>query len=104
MSRAKQRTKLHIYATHFFRALSIGMIPIAASVPSALCLYWTASSSYGLAQNLLLLAPGVRRVAGIPKTDSELPDPFGHIGRLTSERWATLQTKLNSKISNGKTE
>lgn len=99
MTRTKDRSKLQIYATNFFRAFSLGMIPIAAGVPSALCLYWTASSCFGLGQNLLLLAPTVRRITGIPKTSSELSEPFGHLSRVTAERWAALQTKLGVKTN-----
>lgn len=98
MTRTKTRSKVQTYATNFFRAFSIGMIPIAAGVPAALCLYWTASSAFGLAQNMVLLAPAVRRATGIPKTDSELGDPFGHLNRVSAERWTALQAKLASKI------
>lgn len=59
-------------ATNAFRGFSILMIPIAAMVPSCLCLYWVSSSTYGLMQNLALVSPKVRSVLGIPEL-SHLP-------------------------------
>lgn len=94
----KERTKLQIYATNFFRAFSIGMIPIAAGVPAALCLYWTTSSAFGMFQNLLLLSPKVRRISGIPKTASELEQPFEHLQRVLANRWTTVQAKFGGRI------
>lgn len=98
MSRTKERSRLQIYATNFFRVFSVAMVPIAAGVPSALSLYWSVSSAYGLAQNLLLLTPAVRRATGIPKTPSELDDPFGHLRRVTADRWANVQKRLGGKV------
>ncbi|CRK99575.1 CLUMA_CG012888, isoform A [Clunio marinus] len=69
-------TKLQKYATNFFRVLSVLMVPIAAYVPSGLCLYWVASSSFGLVQNLVLLSPRLKRFANIPKVDSEVDKPY----------------------------
>lgn len=59
-------------ATNAFRGFSILMIPIAAMVPSCLCLYWVSSSTYGLIQNLVLISPKVRSGLGIPEL-SHLP-------------------------------
>ena len=39
-------------------------------------LYWSVSSSYGLAQNVLFKFPRVRRALGIPKTPSESKHPY----------------------------
>lgn len=94
MSRRKERGRLQTYATNFFRLFSVAMVPIAAGVPSALCLYWTASSAFGLAQNLLLLEPRVRRAVGIPLTASEIADPYAHLRRTAAGRWAALQARL----------
>lgn len=90
--------KLQIYATNFFRAFSVAMIPIAAGVPAALCLYWTTSSAFGLGQNLLLLTPRLRRFVGISKTGSELEQPFEHLQRQLAGRWTTVQSKFGGKI------
>lgn len=52
----------------------------------ALCVYWVASSTYGLAQNFLLLSPEVRRAVGIPKTKTEFTNPYEHL-------WTTIQIR-----------
>lgn len=52
--------------TNVFRGITIAVIPIAASVPSCLTLYWCTSSICALGQNLLLLSPKVKRTFGIP--------------------------------------
>lgn len=79
MSKIRKKSKLQEYVTHFFRLFSIAMIPIAASVPSCLNLYWVTSSAYGLVQNLALLSPRVKRLGHIPETPSELSNPYKHI-------------------------
>ncbi|CAH2000404.1 unnamed protein product [Acanthoscelides obtectus] len=79
LSKTNSPTKIQKFLTNVFRGFSIFMIPIAASVPSCLVLYWTTSSAYGLVQNMLLLSPPVRRFFRIPKTDSELQNPYQHI-------------------------
>lgn len=45
MMRIRETTKLQKYATNFFRFLSIGMIPIAAQVPSVRKMYKTKNSA-----------------------------------------------------------
>lgn len=72
-------SKLQTYATNFFRIFSVCMIPIAAYVPSGLCLYWVSSSAFGLVQNLLLLSPRLKRLANIPKVNSELEKPYSFV-------------------------
>nr|CAH7739754.1 unnamed protein product [Callosobruchus chinensis] len=79
LSRTNSPTKIQKFFTNLFRGFSVVMIPVAASVPSCLVLYWTTSSTYGLMQNMLLLSPKVRRFFRIPKTDSELQNPYQHI-------------------------
>ncbi|KAJ8954075.1 hypothetical protein NQ318_004380 [Aromia moschata] len=79
LSKVNPPTKLQKYLTNFFRGLSVFMVPIGASVPSCLVLYWTTSSTYGLIQNLVLLSPRVKRMCGIPKTTTELLEPYKQI-------------------------
>ncbi|XP_050301264.1 cytochrome c oxidase assembly protein COX18, mitochondrial isoform X2 [Anthonomus grandis grandis] len=62
--------------TNVFRVLSVCLVPIAASVPSCLVLYWTTSSAFGMCQNLILLSPKVKRLFGIPKTAVEVKEPY----------------------------
>lgn len=55
----------------FFRLLVIALVPVAASVPSCLTLYWTVSSAFSLAQNLLLVSPRAKRILRIPPTSKD---------------------------------
>lgn len=87
MSRKIERnTKLQKYGTYFFRTISVIMVPIAAFVPSGLSLYWVSSSTFGLLQNLLILSPKVRRMARIPKVNSEFERPYKHLYDKIRER------------------
>nr|BAM18311.1 cytochrome oxidase biogenesis protein [Papilio xuthus] len=79
MSKLRKPSKVYNIFTNAFRALSIVMIPVAASVPSCMCLYWFTSSSFGLIQNLCLLSPKLRRKLRIPEAPSELEHPYTHI-------------------------
>jgi inner membrane protein COX18 len=49
------------------------------SITQDVALYWTVSSVYGLAQNLVLLSPSFRRFSRIPVTPHERPKPYRHI-------------------------
>lgn len=87
MSRKIQANgKLQKYGQYFFRTVSILMIPIAAFVPSGLALYWVSSSTFGLLQNLIILSPKVRRMARIPKVNSEHDKPYRHLFDKIKER------------------
>ncbi|NWU65504.1 COX18 protein, partial [Pterocles burchelli] len=66
-------------ATNFFRVLSVVMIPVAATVPSSMALYWLSSSCVGLSHNLLLRSPTFRRLCCIPRTKSESDTPYRDI-------------------------
>lgn len=90
--RVKKPSRLQNGLTYFFRGFSIVMIPIAASVPSCVCLYWFTSSSFGLLQNLILLSPRFRRFVGIPITQTENQKPFSHLKSVLCSK-----LKLNKK-------
>lgn len=79
MSKLRQPSKMYNVFTNMFRVFSIVMIPVAASVPSCMCLYWMTSSTFGLVQNIVLLSPYIRRKLKIPEVPSELADPYEHI-------------------------
>ncbi|GLG96518.1 Uncharacterized protein GBIM_03473 [Gryllus bimaculatus] len=79
LSRIKQSGKFQKILTNIFRGVSIAMIPLAASVPSCLSLYWVTSSTVGLLHNLLLLSPRVRSFVGIPQTNLVSKQPYRHI-------------------------
>ncbi|XP_041979108.1 cytochrome c oxidase assembly protein COX18, mitochondrial [Aricia agestis] len=79
MSKLREPSRMYNIFTNVFRVFTVVMIPIAASVPSCMCLYWTTSSVFGLAQNLCLLSPSLRRKLKIPEAPSELEQPYSHI-------------------------
>ncbi|XP_058124931.1 cytochrome c oxidase assembly protein COX18, mitochondrial [Anopheles ziemanni] len=95
-SRTKLPSKLQTVFTNLFRVLSIVMVPIAASVPSCLCLYWVSSSAYGLGQNLFLLSPRVRRAVGIPAVPSESSQPYQHLYHKLTSKFSALSNRLSS--------
>ncbi|XP_036919334.1 cytochrome c oxidase assembly protein COX18, mitochondrial isoform X1 [Sturnira hondurensis] len=63
-------------ATYFVRAVSVLMIPVAATVPSSIVLYWLCSSVMGLSQNLLLRSPRFRQLCRIPLTKGDSDTPY----------------------------
>lgn len=69
-------SRFQTYITNFVRAVSVLMIPVAATVPSSIVLYWLCSSLMGLSQNLLLRAPGFRQLCRIPPTKSDSDTPY----------------------------
>ncbi|KAM6220646.1 cytochrome c oxidase assembly protein COX18, mitochondrial [Rhynchocyon petersi] len=75
------------YVTNFVRGVSVLMVPIAATVPSAIALYWLCSSFMGLSQNLLLRSPGFRQLCRIPLTMSDSHTPY-------KDLWAAFHTKF----------
>ncbi|KAL1790012.1 mitochondrial inner membrane protein COX18 isoform X1 [Sigmodon hispidus] len=69
-------SRFQVYVTNFVRAISVLMIPVAATVPSSLVLYWLCSSLMGLSQNLLLRSPRFRQLCRIPPSKSESETPY----------------------------
>ncbi|XP_028608504.1 cytochrome c oxidase assembly protein COX18, mitochondrial isoform X1 [Grammomys surdaster] len=69
-------SRFQVYVTNFVRAVSVLMIPVAATVPSALVLYWLCSSLMGLSQNLLLRSPAFRQLCRIPPSKSDSDTPY----------------------------
>ncbi|XP_069488421.1 cytochrome c oxidase assembly protein COX18, mitochondrial isoform X2 [Ambystoma mexicanum] len=67
------------YITNFIRAFAIAMIPIAATVPSSMALYWFSSSCVGLAHNLFLRSPTLRRTFRIPSSKADSDTPYQDI-------------------------
>lgn len=60
------------------RCFSLYMAYISSTVPSAISLYWLSSSCYGLCQNIILTNPKVKKVLGIPITESTRKNPLAH--------------------------
>ncbi|XP_034957932.2 cytochrome c oxidase assembly protein COX18, mitochondrial isoform X1 [Zootoca vivipara] len=77
--RKTELSRLQRYTTNFFRGVSVLMIPVAATVPSAMALYWVSSSFMGLSHNLLLRSPAFRRLCHIPRTKSDSDTPYKDI-------------------------
>lgn len=69
-------SRFQTYMTYFMRAVSVLMIPIAATVPSSIVLYWLCSSFMGLSQNLLLRSPTFRQLCRIPLTKGDSDTPY----------------------------
>ncbi|KAF5889047.1 mitochondrial inner membrane protein COX18 [Clarias magur] len=67
------------YATNFIRGISLVMIPLAATVPSSMALYWLSSSCIGLGHNLLLRSPRFRSLCRIPPLRSDSQTPYRDI-------------------------
>lgn len=93
MSKLRQPSKMYNVLTNVFRGFSIIMIPVAASVPSCMSLYWMTSSSYGLIQNMVLLSPSVRRKLKVPEAPSEIEQPYNHIKQEISHTLNKLLPK-----------
>ncbi|XP_069755447.1 cytochrome c oxidase assembly protein COX18, mitochondrial isoform X1 [Narcine bancroftii] len=69
-------SKFQKYVTYMIRGFSVLMVPIAATVPSSMALYWLTSSCVGLGQNLLLRSPSLRTLCQIPKMKSDSDTPY----------------------------
>ncbi|XP_036407662.1 cytochrome c oxidase assembly protein COX18, mitochondrial, partial [Megalops cyprinoides] len=74
-----EASKFQKYVTNFIRGISLLMIPLAATVPSSMALYWLSSSCVGLGHNLLLRSPRFRRICRIPPTHSDSDTPYRDI-------------------------
>jgi len=58
---------------------SLFMLPISSQAPSCLTLFWTSSAFAGLAVNLLVMHPKIRRQTGIPATGIDSNTPYQRI-------------------------
>ncbi|KAM8733061.1 cytochrome c oxidase assembly protein COX18, mitochondrial isoform 1-T1 [Acanthopagrus schlegelii] len=66
-------SRVQKFVTNSIRAFSVLMIPIAASVPSSMALYWFSSSLVGFSHNLLLRSPAIHRILKLKSQRSESP-------------------------------
>ncbi|XP_069061731.1 cytochrome c oxidase assembly protein COX18, mitochondrial [Pleurodeles waltl] len=85
--RKTELSRFQKYVTNFIRAVSVAMIPIAATVPSSMALYWFSSSCVGLAHNLLLRSPTMRRACRIPSTKSDSDTPYQDIATAVYRKY-----------------
>ncbi|XP_051785896.1 cytochrome c oxidase assembly protein COX18, mitochondrial [Erpetoichthys calabaricus] len=86
-SRKLEPTKFQTWVTHFMRGISLVMIPVAATVPSSMSLYWLTSSAVGLLHNLLLRSPTLRRLCHIPRGHNDSDTPYRDL-------WGALRARL----------
>uniref|UniRef100_A0A2D4I7B5 Mitochondrial inner membrane protein COX18 n=1 Tax=Micrurus lemniscatus lemniscatus TaxID=129467 RepID=A0A2D4I7B5_MICLE len=77
--RRTETSRFWKYATNFFRAVSVLMIPIASNVPSILAFYWVSSSFIGLSHNLLLRSPAFCKLCHLPRTKFDSDTPYKDI-------------------------
>jgi YidC/Oxa1 family membrane protein insertase len=54
----------------FMRALAVGLVPLTASMPAGVFVYWATSNAYSLLQALALKTAPVRRLMGVPEPGS----------------------------------
>jgi YidC/Oxa1 family membrane protein insertase len=57
----------------FFRAAAVGMIPLTATFPSAILVYWVASNVFSIFQTIGIYQPAVRRMLNIPDLVKQPP-------------------------------
>lgn len=97
--RQHNTTRFQRILTNTLRLVSVGMIFVAAQVPSAMCLYWAVSAFFGLAQNITFKFPAVRRLLGIPKTPNESQHPvqdLKNLLQLKGEEFVKIQREGRS--------
>ncbi|KAI3351378.1 hypothetical protein L3Q82_020191 [Scortum barcoo] len=66
-------SRFQTFVTNFIRGFSVLMIPIAATVPSSMALYWFTSSLVGFSHNLLLRSPAIHKVLKLRTHRSDSP-------------------------------
>ncbi|XP_071314727.1 cytochrome c oxidase assembly protein COX18, mitochondrial [Trachinotus anak] len=66
-------TRFQKLMLNFIRGFSVLMVPIAATVPSSMALYWFTSSLLGFSHNLLLRSPAMHKVLKLQTRCSDSP-------------------------------
>eukprot|EP01111_Echinosteliopsis_oligospora_P014047 TRINITY_DN5205_c0_g1_i2.p1 TRINITY_DN5205_c0_g1~~TRINITY_DN5205_c0_g1_i2.p1 ORF type:complete len:253 (-),score=85.12 TRINITY_DN5205_c0_g1_i2:14-772(-) len=61
-----------IIMKNIMRVMALVFIPITASFPTALLVYWVTNSAFSIVQTILLKRPGLRRFFNIPLTPTML--------------------------------
>ncbi|KAM7418278.1 hypothetical protein PAMA_017773 [Pampus argenteus] len=61
------------FVTNCIRGFSVLMIPVAASVPSSMALYWFTSSLVGFSHNLILRSPAIHKILRLRTQCSDSP-------------------------------
>merc|ERR1712066_473062 len=82
------------WVTRILRGWAVAVVPIASVVPSAVALYWAASGICGVAVNLALKSPKVRRAVRIPDTPGESATPYVNIASNVVATASELKRKI----------
>ncbi|XP_003383873.1 PREDICTED: mitochondrial inner membrane protein OXA1L-like [Amphimedon queenslandica] len=82
----------------FFRIMSVALVPLTATFPTALFMYWITASFYSMGQILVLKVPAVRTRLGIPNI---VNDPFATDNSLFKTEDKTSTTSQKKKPSEG---
>lgn len=103
LERGGTPSKFMTVVTSAFRVIMIAIIPIAASVPSCLTLYWCTSSACALGQNLILLSPKAKKMFGIPtNTKYHMDQPYRTIAQRFVEQMERRRNWCTSLIQSKK--
>lgn len=87
LSKSTPPMRLQTIVMTLCRVFIIIWAPVAACMPSCLALYWTTSSAYTLAQNLIIISPKVKRLLRIPLTSRDhMEQPYRTIAARFSEK------------------
>lgn len=100
----KEPSRMMKIVTGLFRVLIIAWIPITASVPSCMSLYWTTSAAGAFLQNMILVSPKAKRLFGIPmNTSYHMEQPYRTMAQRFVQRmknrmyWCTKLIAYNNK-------
>lgn len=97
---SRKRSRFSVIVTRTCEVLTISITYISTLLPAAMTLYWVTSSTYGLAQNIAMKYPKVKRLLGVPKTPSEVEKPLTHYKELfrgNMEKWMKSQRQDRGK-------
>ena len=83
--------------TTTLRGLSLAMVWVGSTVPSALCLFWATSSVYGVAQNLFMQVPAVRSTFDIPYVKSDESAQLKKLPKHAKDALTDFATEVREK-------
>lgn len=83
--------------TTTLRGLSLAMVWVGSTVPSALCLFWATSSVYGVAQNLLMQVPAVRDAFDIPRVESDKAAQLKQLPKHAKDAFSDFASEVRDK-------
>ncbi|KAH9505270.1 Cytochrome c oxidase assembly protein cox18, mitochondrial [Bulinus truncatus] len=84
-------TSYRRWLTMALRSISLIVIPISASVPSAVALYWVSSGVFAASQNLLFDYSSFRRLCGLNVSPTESVNPLRNLKDKAKLRYFTKE-------------